>query len=106
MSIMTETKIIVMAKPKTKVKEVTDEKGDKFAAIEAAHKILNDLKKEMERDDHQDVAIFVALKNNDNEIVRGTVAGNMQDLAEMLASMMSRDKDLRSIVMGAMIMAD
>ena len=95
-----------MAKPKTKVKEVTDEKGDKFAAIEAAHKILDDLKKEMERDDHQDVAIFVALKNNDNEIVRGTVAGNMQDLAEMLASMMSRDKDLRSIVMGAMIMAD
>lgn len=106
MSIMTETKIIVMAKPKTKVKEVTDEKGDKFAAIEAAHKILNDLKKEMERDDHQDVAIFVALKNNDNEIVRGTVAGNTQDLAEMLASMMSRDKDLRTIVMGAMIMTD
>lgn len=95
-----------MAKPKTKVKEVTDEKGDRFAAIEAAHKILNDLKKEMERDDHQDVAIFVALKNNDNEIVRGMVAGNTQDLAEMLASMMSRDKDFRAIVMGAMIMAD
>lgn len=95
-----------MAKPKTKVKEVTDEKGDKFAAIEAAHKILNDLKKEMERDDHQDVAIFVALKNNDNNIVRGAVAGNTQDLAEMLASMMSRDKDLRAIVMDAMIMAD
>ncbi len=85
---------------------VTENEGDKFATIEAAHKILNDLKKEMERDDHQDVAIFVALKNNDNEIVRGTVAGNTQDLAEMLASMMSRDKDLRSIVMGAMIMTD
>jgi len=104
MPTVAETKIIVMAKPKTKAKEVTDEKGDKFAVIEAAHKILNDLKKEMERDDHQDVAIFVALKNNDNEIVRGTVAGNTQDLAEMLASMMERDEDLAGIVMGAMIM--
>jgi len=106
MSIMTETKIIVMAKPKTKVKEVTDERGDRFAAIEAAHKILDDLKKEMERDDHQDVAIFVALKNNDNKIVRGTVAGSEISLVALLSSIMSRDKYLGAIMMGAMITAD
>ena len=83
---------------------VTENEGDKFAAIEAAHKCLDDLKKEMERDDHQNVCFICACKNNDNNIVRGTVAGNTQDLAEMLASMMERDEDLAGIVMGAMIM--
>ncbi len=85
---------------------VTENEGDKFAAIEAAQKCLDDLRKEMERDDHQDVAIFVALKNNDNEIVRGTVAGSKISLVKLLSSMMSRDKDLGAIMMGAMIMPD
>ena len=83
---------------------VTESKGDKFAAIEAAHKCLDDLKKEMERDDHQNVCFICACMNNDNDIVRGTVAGGTQDLSGMLASMMERDEDLAGIVMGAMIM--
>jgi len=84
---------------------VTESEGDKFAAIKAAHKCLDDLRKEMERDDHQDVCFICACKNNDNNIVRGTVAGNTQDLTEMLASMMERDEDLTGIVTLAALMA-
>ena len=84
---------------------VTENEGDKFAAIEAAHKCLDDLKKEMERDDHQDVCFICACKNNDNNIVRGTVAGGTKDLSGMLASIMERDEDLTGIVMSASLMA-
>jgi len=83
---------------------VTESEDDKFAAIKAAQTCLDDLRKEMERDDHQDVCFICACKNNDNNIVRGTVAGNTQDLAEMLASMMVRDEDLAGIIVSASLM--
>lgn len=79
--------------------------GDKFAAIKAAQKCLNDLKKEMERDDHQNVAFICACKNNNNRVVRGTVAGNTRHLTELLASMMEKDKDLEEVIMSAIIMS-
>lgn len=95
-----------MAKTKkTSTPPVAEQQGDKFEAIKAAKKCLDDLMKEMERDDHQDVAFFCACKNNDNNIVRGTIAGNEKALAEMLASMMERDEDLASIIKLAVLLA-
>jgi hypothetical protein len=90
---------------KTSTPPVVEQEGDKFAAIKAAQKCLNDLKKEMERDDHQNVAFICACKNNDNHFVRGIVAGNTRHLAELLASMMEKDKDLEEVIMSATIMS-
>lgn len=90
---------------KTSTPPVVEHEGDKFAAIKAAQKCLNDLKKEMERDDHQNVAFICACKNNNNHVVRGTVAGNTRHLAEMLASMMEKDEDLEEVIMSAITMS-
>lgn len=89
---------------KTSTPPVVEHEGDKFAAIKAAQKCLNDLKKEMERDDHQNVAFICACKNNDNHVVRGIVTGNTRHLAELLASMMEEDKDLEEVIMSALEM--
>jgi hypothetical protein len=90
---------------KTSTPPVVEREGDKFAAIKAAQKCLDDLKKEMERDDHQNVAFICACKNNDNHAVRGIVTGNTRHLTELLASMMEKDKDLEEVIMSAIIIS-